>query len=108
MFEKDLEELKDISSDLYMFSKEYPTVSVFKELDDRLTEIIFAYRMMSSCLVYGEDFSKRFNDYTKYLSEEQLSEMYDEYKKYFEENVEVIKNVATDSDGVIYYSSREK
>lgn len=108
MFEKDLNSIHECWLTLWNLEKKYPTVSVLRDISSEILEIDNAYGMMHSCLVYGDDFTERMNDYTKYISKEQLLEMYNEYRKYFEENVEVIKNVATDSDGVTYYSSKEK
>ena len=108
MFEKDIMQLNESRETLMSLSNKYPTLSVLHEICDKLEEMDWAYRMMRSCLTYGSDFRQRFDNYEQFLSEEQLAEMYEAYKQYFAEHVEVTKNIATDSEGVTYNSVKEK
>ena len=68
----------------------------------------FAYGMMNSCLIYGDDFKRKwFHKYLQYIPESKLEEMYEAYVDYFNEHVEVTKNVGADSEGLTYHSARE-
>lgn len=108
MFRKDLEKLKECEHVLRELSAKYPDVSIFIDLKNQLDEIQRAYGMMSSCLVYGDDFKRKwFHKYLQYIPESKLEEMYEAYIDYFNEHVEVTKNVGTDSEGLTYHSARE-
>lgn len=108
MYIGDTEKLKESEQIFRELFAKYPSVSILKDLENQLQEIEFAYGMMSSCLVYGDDFKRKwFHKYTQYIPESKLEEMYEAYVDYFNEHVEVTKNVGTDSEGLTYHSSRE-
>lgn len=48
-----------------------------------------------------------FHKYLQYIPESKLEEMYEAYVDYFNEHVEVTKNVVADSEGLTYHSARE-
>ena len=92
MFNADIEKLKESEQIFRELSSKYPDVSIFIDLANQLQEMGFAYGMMSSCLVYGDDFKhKWFHKYLQYIPESKLEEMYEAYVDYFNEHVEVIK-----------------
>lgn len=108
MFRTDIEKLKESEHMLREISVKYPDISIFKDLSNQLQEMEFAYGMMNSCLIYGDDFEHKYlHNYCQYIPENKLEEMYEEYVNYFNEHAEVVKNVGIDSEGLTYNSFRE-
>ena len=108
MYIRDIEKLKESEQIIRELSAKYPSVSILKDLKNQLDEIQRAYRMMQSCLIYGDDFEHKYShNYLQYIPENKLEEMYEAYVEYFNEHGNVVKNVGIDSEGMTYNSFRE-
>lgn len=90
MFDKEIKLINGSKDTFEFLMSKYPTVSIFKELHHKIDEMQYAYGKMRACLVNGDDFTIVASNYTHYISEDQLLEMYEAYKDYFTENVEIV------------------